>query len=319
MPEKGSTGRIIHSINSEPLPFAEPVLRIRTSVAVWFIHIGLFFLTLITTTAFGNALAASFAEGRSLDEDLYVTSILQLFHGNILAWKGLVYSIPLLLILFAHEMGHYLTCRRFRVRATLPFFGPSPTLLGTVGAVIWIRSPIYSRKSLFDIGVAGPIAGFAMLIPFLIAGVMLSHVSGHGQSAISFGTPLLLRVFEMARFPGISAQGIALHPLAIAAWAGLLATAMNLLPIGQLDGGHILYALFGPKTHGLVSLIAIAGLALLGIIYKPWWIWAALMFIFRRHQLVYDRTPLGRGRMAIACGAAVMLILSFCVVPVDVR
>ncbi len=319
MPEKGLTGRIIHSITSEPHSFPESAFRTGIPIRVWFVHLALFFLTLLTTTAFGNGLVASFATGRSLDEDIYLASVLHLLHGELSMWKGLIYSIPLLLILLAHELGHYLTCRRLHVRATLPYFGPSPTLLGTIGAVIWIRSPIYSRRNLFDIGVWGPIAGFAVLLPFLIVGVLLSHVNPGPEASISFGTPLLLRLVEVIRFPHVAPQAIALHPMAIAAWAGLLATAMNLLPIGQLDGGHILYAMVGPKGHGVVSIVAVIVLAFLGAVYKPWWIWAILMFLFRRHQLIYDEAPLGRGRVAIGLGAAVLLLLSFCVVPVNIR
>jgi len=319
VPDKGLTGRIIHSLAGERDDLPKTLSRTEASAWVWSVHILLFVLTVLTTTAFGNGLVASFAAGRSFDEDIYLASILHLVHGDVSLWKGLIYSVPLLLILMAHEMGHYLTCRRLRVRATLPFFGPSPTLLGTVGAVIWIRSPIYSRKNLFDIGVSGPIAGFVTLLPFLVGGVFLSRVNPGAEPSISFGTPLLLRVIEMICFPGVAPQSIALHPMTIAAWAGLLATAMNLLPIGQLDGGHILYAIMGPRVHAVVSASAVSALAILGFVYKPWWIWALFMFLFRRHQLIYDELPIGRGRLLVGCGAGLLLILSFCIVPVNIR
>ena len=129
---------------------------------------------------------------------------------------GLEFSVPLLLILVSHEFGHYLACQRWNVKASLPYFLPSPTLLGTLGAFIRIRSPIYSRKSLFDIGVSGPLAGFAVLTPLLIAGVLLSRVvPGIGSRGdIVFGTPLLLRLVEWLRFPGITPADISLHPMA---------------------------------------------------------------------------------------------------------
>ncbi len=287
----------------------------------WWVHLLLFFLTLLTTTSFGFALAQSFAAGRPLNETFLVNGYLRLVHGAPDLWKGAVYSIPLLLILLAHEFGHYFTCRRWAVRATLPYFGPSPTLLGTIGAFIWIRSPIYNRRSLFDIGVSGPIAGFVVLIPFLIAGVWMSRVV-HGIQSYGpfvFGSPLLLSAVEWLRFPGVSSADICLHPMAIAAWAGLLATAINLLPLGQLDGGHILYAVLGERGHRIVSLTLVVILLLFGFLYWPWWVWAVVMFFLRRHPLIYDREPLGRGRKTAACAALLLFLLSISVIPVQIK
>ena len=287
----------------------------------WWLHILLFSLTFVSTTTFGFALARSFALGRPLNETFLDESYTRLAHGGAGLWSGMLYSVPLLLILLAHEFGHYFTCRRWHVDATLPFFGPSPTLLGTVGAFIWIRSPIYKRKGLFDIGVSGPIAGFVILIPFLVAGVWMSRVVHGVQSfgPIVFGTPLLMRAVEAIRFPGISSADICLHPMAVAAWAGLIATAINLLPVGQLDGGHILYAVLGGRGHKIVSLALVCILAGLGFLYWPWWVWAVAMFFLRRHSLIYDDEPLGARRSAIAALAAVLLVVSISVVPVQIR
>ncbi|MGH9655545.1 MAG: site-2 protease family protein [Bryobacteraceae bacterium] len=285
----------------------------------WWLHILLLLLTLLTTTTFGFALSKSFAAGSTFDVGWWVQAYTRLLHGDPALWAGFQFSLPLLTILVAHELGHYAACRIWRVDASLPFFLPSPALLGTFGAFILIRSPLYRRKALFDIGVAGPIAGFVVLLPFLVGGIALSRVEpgigAHGS--FLFGTPLLLRLVELAIFPGVPVSSIALHPMAMAAWAGLLATALNLLPIGQLDGGHIVYALFGERWHRAASTMAIAALFVLGFFYWPWWFWALLMLLFgRRHRLVYDSAGLSRTRVAVGCLAAAMLVLSFSVVPV---
>jgi membrane-associated protease RseP (regulator of RpoE activity) len=285
------------------------------------LHLLLFLLTLLTTTTFGFALARSYATARPLSEEFLVQGYLHLLRGTSGLWIGAVYSVPLLLILLAHEFGHYFTCRKWGVNSTLPYFAPSPTLLGTFGAFIWVRSPIFNRRSLFDIGVSGPIAGFVVLVPFLVAGVWMSRVV-HGIQASGpfvFGTPILLSTLEWLRFPGVPSADICLHPMAMAAWAGLLATAINLLPVGQLDGGHILYAVLGERGHRIASLTFICVLVLSGFLYWPWWVWAGAMFFFRRHPLVYDQEPLGRGRVATTCAALLLFVLSISIVPVQIR
>ncbi|HWF47026.1 MAG TPA: site-2 protease family protein, partial [Bryobacteraceae bacterium] len=215
--------------------------------------------------------------------------------------------------------GHYLACQHWNVDASLPYFLPSPTLLGTLGAFIRIRSPIYTRKSLFDIGISGPLAGFAVLTPLLIAGVLLSRVVPGIASGgdIVFGTPLLLRLAEWIRFPGVSPTDIALHPMARAAWAGLLATAINLIPIGQLDGGHILYSFFG-ELHRPLSRLFIAALLPLGFFfYWGWLFWAVLLFFLgMRHPFIYDRAPLDKTRVRLGVVALLVFLLSFSLAPV---
>ena len=166
---------------------------------------------------------------------------------------GLWYSLPLLLILGAHEFGHYWYCRKHDVDATLPYFLPAPVpLTGTFGAVIRIKEAFPSTRALFDIGVAGPIAGFVVLLPFLYWGVGMSAAVKFPESAdlIYFGEPLLFKAMAWLRF-GTLPQGfdVVLHPMGFAAWFGMLATAMNLLPFGQLDGGHIAYAVFGARRE----------------------------------------------------------------------
>jgi membrane-associated protease RseP (regulator of RpoE activity) len=136
------------------------------------------------------------------------------------------------------------------------------------------------------------------------------------HAAFSFGTPLLIRVVEMLRFPGVSAGNVSLHPMAMAAWAGLLATAINLLPVGQLDGGHISYALLGERAHRILSLVVLCAMAVAGYLYWPWLVWAAALFFFRRHPLIYDHSPPDNKRCLLGAGAVLMFVLSISVVPV---
>ena len=219
----------------------------------------------------------------------------------------------------AHEFGHYLTARYYHVDATLPFFLPAPTLIGTLGAVIRIRSAILSKRILFDIGIAGPLAGFAVLIWPLAVGVSMSKiVPGVGTSGdLIFGTPLILRLFEMIQFPGVPVSNIYLHPVARAAWVGLLATALNLLPIGQLDGGHILYAFLGERTR-LLSRIFVGLLVPMGLFFTySWLVWAVLLFFFgMRHPSIVDPVPVGRTRAWLGFAALVMFLLSFTAAPI---
>jgi membrane-associated protease RseP (regulator of RpoE activity) len=284
------------------------------------VNVVTFTLTLVTTTLFGYALERSFRAGHSVNDEFLGMAYQLLAAGDPRILAGLSYSVPLLLILLAHEFGHYLFCKRWHVRATLPYFGPSPTLLGTVGAFIWIRSPIYGRRSLFDIGVSGPLAGIAVALPFLFFGVTNSHVCMGAQThtALSFGTPAFLRVVEWFRFPGVAAANICLHPMAMAAWAGLLATAVNLLPAGQLDGGHIVYALFAERGHKAFSRGLFVLLLLAGFLYWPWWIWAIALLFFRRHPLIVNTESLGRRRKVLSILAGFILLFCMSLVPVRV-
>lgn len=289
---------------------------------VW-LHTLLFVLTFLTTTAFGSVLAESFGEGVSFNMERLFDGYVFLTHLDSRIWTGLSFSAPLLLILVAHEFGHYFTCKNWKVDASLPYFLPSPLLLGTFGAFIRIRSPIYTRKGLFDIGASGPLAGIALVIPCLVYGVWMSHVrhgSGATAESVTFGTPLLMRAVEWIRFGNTNASEIVLHPVAMAAWTGLLATAMNLLPIGQLDGGHIVYAALGERWHRTIASAVIVLLVALGFLYRAWWIWAVVMFLFgRRHPLIYDQTPLRGTRVGLAAGALILLALCVAVVPVSTR
>ncbi len=217
----------------------------------YWLHALLFLVTLLTTTVVGAGMAQSFAHDRPFDFDAGLGGYRHMWHDPSFLLDGLPFSLTLLSILMAHEFGHFLAARYYHVDATLPFFIPAPTLIGTMGAVIRIRSAILSKRILFDIGIAGPLGGFAVLIWPLAIGVSMSKIvpgiGTHGD--LIFGTPAILRVFEIAQFRGVPTADIYLHPVARAAWVGLLATALNLLPIGQLDGGHILYAFLGERTR----------------------------------------------------------------------
>ena len=283
------------------------------------LHALLLILTLVTTTIVGAGLNATFQLNRPVDLDQDFDIIFRLWGHPGLLLQGLPFSVTLLTILFAHEMGHYLTCLRYGINASLPYFLPAPTLIGTLGAFIRIRSPIYTRRALFDVGVAGPIAGFVFLVPALIAGLLLSRIqpgiAEHGDFV--FGTPLLLRLLEGLAFPGVPISDISLHPVARAAWVGILATALNLLPIGQLDGGHILYSFFW-KRHKLLSRVFVVALVPIGFFYSwSWLVWAVILALFGlRHPMIFDLTPMGPERTRLGWLALVMLILCFTLSPI---
>ena len=293
----------------------------------YWLHALLLLLTLVTTTVVGSGLAHSFGGNRPFDFDADLAGYSRLWHDPVSILDGLPFSVTLLAILLAHEMGHYLAARYYHVDVTLPFFLPAPTLIGTFGAFIRIRSAIVAKRILFDIGIAGPIAGFLTLILPLIVGVSLSKVvPGIGtRGELLFGTPLFLRLFEWIAFPGVAVNDIYLHPVARAAWVGLLATALNLLPIGQLDGGHIMYAFFGDRTK-ITSRFFVAGLAILGAVqlftsdYKVgymWLFWAVvLLFIGMRHPAIVDPSPLSPKRRWLGLAALIIFILSFTLAPI---
>lgn len=274
---------------------------------------------MLSTTVVGVGLARSFRLNRPYDFDLTFDAYARMWHDPALLLPGLPFSITLLTILLAHEFGHYLAARYYRVDVTLPFFLPAPTLIGTLGAFIRIRSAILSKRILFDIGVAGPLAGFAVLIWPLAIGVSMSKIvpgiAAHGD--LVFGTPLILRLFEWAQFHGVPSANIYLHPVARAAWVGLLATALNLLPIGQLDGGHILYAFIGERSK-LLSRIFVAALVPMGLFFTySWLFWAGILFFFgMRHPSIVDPRPIGRTRSWLGVAALVMFVLSFTAAPI---
>ncbi|HEY1341728.1 MAG TPA: site-2 protease family protein, partial [Bryobacteraceae bacterium] len=230
--------------------------------------------------------------------------------------NGLPFSLTLLAILLAHEFGHYLAALYHHVDASLPYFLPSP-LLGTFGAFIRVRSAIYSKRVLFDIGIAGPVAGFVFLLPALAVGLAFSKVIPgiEHQGSLHFGVPGLEWLLERAIFPGARSADIYLHPVARAAWVGMFATAMNLLPIGQLDGGHILYSFF-PQRHRTVSKLLCVALLPLGKFWLGWLIWGLiLLWLGRRHPVIHDPAEMSPGRRKLGWIALAIFILCFTYAP----
>ena len=237
---------------------------------------------------------------------------------------GISYSLVVLSILLAHEMGHYLTCRHYSIRATLPYVVPFlPILFGTMGAVIRIKSPFLNRRQLFDVGIAGPIAGFVFLVPALIVGLQRSQAAPplSGSEGILIGTPLLFQWLRPWFYPGDLSSLMSLHPIGLAALFGMLATGLNLLPMGQLDGGHIVYALFGERAHRIVSHITFVSLLTLSFFSWPmptYLLFALLIRLlgFRHPAPLYGTSGrLGRGRVGLAVAALLIFFLTFVPVP----
>lgn len=240
---------------------------------------------------------------------------------------GLWYSSSIMAILFAHEMGHYVMCRKYGVRATLPFFLPLPLIspFGTLGAVIKMEGRMPNRRVLFDIGAGGPIAGLILTIPAIYFGVMLSDVvavESLPEGVWHFGESLLFKFLtRLAIGPLPDGYDIMLHPLAFAGWAGLFVTALNLLPIGQLDGGHVIYALFGEKSRYIYPVV-LSAFILIAILYYIGWVPLILLLLFFRieHPPTVDTfTPLDAGRKYLAIAIFVIFLLSFTVVPFQIQ
>jgi membrane-associated protease RseP (regulator of RpoE activity) len=239
---------------------------------------------------------------------------------------GLWYSLTILLILGCHEMGHYVMCLRYNVDATRPYFLPAPLpLTGTLGAFIRLRSRIPSKIALFDIGVAGPIAGFVIAVPALFLGLWLSRLDRLPEDMSNFselGEPLLFQFAAWAIWgPVADGYSLNLHPMAFAAWFGLLATALNLFPIGQLDGGHISFAVLGRRST-IVTMAMLAVAIGLTFFSASWIVWTILMsvmiFLLGPHHppTLNDEENLGPGRLAIAFFALLMLIVCFTPAPI---
>lgn len=237
-------------------------------------------------------------------------------------WLGAPFSVSLLLILGAHELGHFFTCKRLGVKASLPYFIPFPFhLFGTFGAVIKIRSPIPDRKALIEVGAAGPLVGLAFAIPLTVVGLKLSQVistSSLGEGALYFGNSILYLALSRLVL-GSLAEGydVLLHPLAYAGWIGFFVTSINLLPLGQLDGGHISYSLFG-GAHRKVAWVAFAALAGLGLFWPIWFFWAflALLLGMRHPPPLDDVTLLDKKHLVLGAVCFVFLLLTFTPIPV---
>jgi membrane-associated protease RseP (regulator of RpoE activity) len=290
-----------------PLPALAPRLRL---------HLILLAATFVTLTMAGAWFWSD--AGPEVDG-------LGLFHPRVIA-HGLPYAMLVILILGAHEMGHYIACRCYGVQATLPFFIPGiPLPIGTFGAVIRIRSQIPSRKALFDIAAAGPIAGFAIALPVLALGVAFAHAvpATPEQHGVFLGPPLISWLLERAMHGDANLRVGSVYG---AAWVGMLVTSLNLLPVGQLDGGHAVFAV-SPTLHRIVSWVGIAAFAvfvagqfLIARTVSGYIVWLAILLVLRgRHpRLIDETTPLDRRRAAIALGLAIMLVLTFIPIPLQI-
>lgn len=238
-------------------------------------------------------------------------------HGN---WQaGVWYSTSIISILLAHEMGHYLMCRKYGIQATLPYFLPMPVLspFGTFGAVIKMESRIPSRRALFDVAVAGPLAGLAVTLPCIYYGLKFSQIitisPDTAKNTYFLGESLLFsQISKLAIGTLPEGKDVLLHPMAFAGWAGLFVTALNLLPIGQLDGGHIVYALLG-RNHNYVATVALITFGFITIFIYPGWIVLLLLLIWfgYKHPPTLDETPLDEMRVAIGVLTLIIFVLSF--------
>jgi membrane-associated protease RseP (regulator of RpoE activity) len=275
-------------------------------------------LTLLVVTFYTMTLAGALATATGSEQAARAGALVLADPGWLSL--GLPYSLCLLAILGVHEMGHYVACRRYGVDATLPFFLPSiPVPIGTFGAFIRIREPIPDRRALFDIGVAGPLAGFVVAVPVLILGVAVAEVVPDGGDGTHVGVPLLLGwlLSWLTHLP--DGQTVSLSGPLMAGWVGCLATALNLFPIGQLDGGHICYAI-SPRFHRGASRVMLAAFIGLGLFLYPGWLFFATLLVLvgpRHPALPEPGRTLGRGRLVLAAVSLVILILCFIPQPFD--
>ena len=288
----------------------------------WLIATALFCLTLICTSFAGLFY--------SIGDIGFVASLQICLRKPGIILYGLSFSIPLIMILLAHELGHFFACRYYGMNCTPPFFIPVPiSITGTLGAFIRIKSPFLNKRALFDIGIAGPLAGFAFLLPLLCLGINSSRLIPKGAfppGGMSFGEPLIFRgVGALLLGYSPDKQDMIAHPIAMAAWFGLLATSLNLLPIWQLDGGHIAYAILGRSRQKQLSVAAIAFLMLLclwGWRTPSYLIFALLLLIvgwrvrFYHPRTLLDEEPLGGGRIIL--GLLVLFILAVSFIPVPI-
>ena len=254
--------------------------------------------------------------------------------ASVWAAGGPLLALGLLPILFSHEMGHYIACRRYGVSATLPYFIPSPwypiafpavwiplSFVGTLGAVIRIRSPIPNRKALFDIGLAGPVAGFVVCLPILVLGLLEAEIRPTDPDAlgIALGEPLLFQWMSQLVVGEVPAEStMYLGPLGLAAWFGLFITALNLIPIGQLDGGHVTYAWLGPRAFAISRMGSWICLAL--TYFGPnWLVWSILLSLLgRRHPPTLDDSlPLDRTRVIWAYIGLAIFVVCFVPNPIE--
>lgn len=282
----------------------------------------LFVITFLTCLAAGRQFSIAFSNGQAASLAEFVVSLKLLYKDPTALASGLPFAVALMTILLAHELGHYFACKHHGIRASYPYFIPAPTLIGTLGAFILMRSPIRSRRALFDVGASGPLVGFVVAIPILLYGVAHARVVPAITSSdadVVFGVPLAMRLFAHHYFPSANPVTLLLHPVGRAAWVGLFATALNLLPAGQLDGGHILRSI-SPRLHRMVGWLVPAILLALWFRHRDsqlWLMWATILLALRLLRIppIYDQRPLNWTRVALAIAALLVMVLCFMPVP----
>jgi membrane-associated protease RseP (regulator of RpoE activity) len=308
--------------HSPPAVSYYQAIPLRPSLRSLVLATGLFSLTLLTCLVAGAQFAAAYAHNQAASFDAFFQAFrLAYLHPSFLL-TGLPFAFTLLIILLAHELGHYFACRHHHIYSSYPFFIPAPTLIGTFGAFILIRSPIRSSRALFDVGASGPLVGFVFALPALAYGVLHARVIPElnldPNADVVFGVPLILKLAAAVLQPNAHASDLLLHPVGRAAWVGLFATALNLLPVGQLDGGHIVRSL-SARAHRWVSLLLPLALIPLGIfLWHGWLIWAVILLGLRFFRMppIYDPTPLDPNRRFGAFLALVVFILCFMPSPI---
>jgi Zn-dependent protease len=299
---------------------AQPVWVIAPPRQRWWLYALFLLLTMFSTMVVGARMQFNFLHRQPVfslnDDSLSLFPIGWIAHHPANLLMGIPFSFTLMFILFAHEMGHYLYARHYHVDTTLPFFVPFPSLIGTLGAFIRIKSPIPSRAALFDIGIAGPIAGFIPACIALVYGLSLSHpTAATAPSEIQLGFPLAFHLAAHLLHIVTPVTALSLHPIAAAAWVGMFATALNLLPGGQLDGGHIVFSI-SPRWHRWISLLTVFALVPLGkYCWTGWFLWTVLLALTLRHPRVPRYPDVSGGRLALALCAALMLVLTFTPAP----
>ncbi len=280
------------------------------------LNILLFLATIFSTFFVGISLGINYKYPELIAQNAQ-TAVDVLSDPGILT-LSLTYVVVLLAILLGHELGHFLTCRHYQINATLPYFIPAPTLIGTLGAFIKIKSPITRKQQLFDIGIAGPLTGFCLSIPALVYGISLSKaippVSREEAFVYVFGEPMIFKIFGSLFLTDVPADSnLVLHPIAFAGWVGILITSFNLFPVGQLDGGHVSYALLGPKSKYLARFF-LGVFVVMGVLFwVGWFVWALLLiFLGLRHPRIVDETgPLSPRRKFLGYLLVVIFVLSF--------
>src|SRR5437868_13543799 len=328
-----------------------PTAAAKPTVRQWLLHLGLFLITGFTTTICGVLMAGADLDASDVGQPaaaggfsgsivmlpaFYIAAVFRLvrfafLHPYILG-NGLLFSGSLLAILVAHESGHYLFCRYYGVDATLPFFIPQPPLLipGTFGAFIRMKSPVPSRRALFDIGLAGPLAGFAVILPVAFAAVLTLHhiplIAGQasGGGGITFNDPLLFRL--IARWFKVDLDNSVANSFYLAAWVGALVTSLNLMPVGQLDGGHGTFSVFGQTAHRWIGTVAFVSMALISVLGWMWhgspsgFVYVVLLAVMLRvrHPQPEQMEPLGLARIVIGILTLIVFVLCFLPFPITI-